>query len=138
LLAALAAAVRRAGAFPELNVTSDELQMELMTTVPIEHLRTVPPHRLRWLEDVDAMIVTDSVADPYRAADVSEERRRAAHAAAGATWHGLRPRRRRICWFPARNGGTCTGGPWTSSTLGWRPTPPWRPRGCRMPTRCGL
>lgn len=84
LLAALAAAVRRAGAFPELNVTSDELQMELMTTVPIEHLRTVPPHRLRWLEDVDAMIVTDSVADPYRAADVSDERRRAAHAAAEA------------------------------------------------------
>src|SRR5690606_28779343 len=75
---------RRVGAFPELNVTSDALQMEMMTTVPVEHLRTVPPHRLRWLEDVDAMIVTDSVADPGLAADVPEERRRAAHAAAEA------------------------------------------------------
>src|SRR5690606_30792204 len=73
LLAALAAAVRRAGAFPELNVTSDELQMELMTTVPIEHLRTVPPHRLRRRADVEAMIVADSVAEPYRAADVAAE-----------------------------------------------------------------
>lgn len=84
LVAALAAAVRRTGAFPELNVTSDELQMEMMTTVPVEHLRTVPSHRLRWLEDVDAMIVTDSVADPSLAQDVPDERRRAAHAAAEA------------------------------------------------------
>src|SRR5690625_1625395 len=82
LVAALAGAVRRVGAFPELNVTSDELQMEMMTTVPVEHLRTVPPHRLRWLEDVDAMIVTDSVADPSLAEAVPDERRRAAHAAA--------------------------------------------------------
>lgn len=82
LLAALAVAVRRMGAFPELNVTSDELQWEMMTTVPVEHLRTVPPHRLRWLEDVDVMIVTDALADPSRAADVPEDRRRAAHAAA--------------------------------------------------------
>lgn len=84
LVAALAGAVRRVGAFPELNVTSDELQMEMMTTVPVEHLRTVPPHRLRWLEDVDAMIVTDSVADPSLAEAVPDERRRAAHAAAEA------------------------------------------------------
>lgn len=84
LLAALAAAVRRVGAFPELNVTSDALQMEMMTTVPEEHLRTVPPHRLRWLDDVDAMIVTDSVADPSKAEAVPQERRLAAHAAAEA------------------------------------------------------
>src|SRR5690554_729674 len=84
LLAALAAAVRRAGAFPELNVTSDELQWETMTETPIEHLRTVPPHRLRWLEDIDVMIVTDAIADPAKAADVPEERRLAAHAAAEA------------------------------------------------------
>lgn len=82
LLAALAAAVRREGAFPELNVTSDELQWEMMTTVPVEHLRAVPPHRVRWLEDIDVMIVTDALADPTRAAGVPEERRRAAHAAA--------------------------------------------------------
>lgn len=82
LLAALAAEVRRIGAFPEINVTSDELQMEMMTTVPEEHLRTAPPHRLRWLEDIDVMIVTDSIADPSRAEKVPHERRVAAHAAA--------------------------------------------------------
>src|SRR5690625_2912445 len=83
-LGALAASVRRQGAFPELNVTSDDLQLEMLLTVPEEHLRTVPPHRLRWLEDVDAMIVTDSVADPTRAEAVPRERRVAAHAAAQA------------------------------------------------------
>lgn len=84
LLAALAAAVRRAGAFAELTVTSDDLQWETLTTTPLEHLRTVPPHRLRWLEDIDVMIVTDAVEDPSRAAAVPEERRLAAHAAAEA------------------------------------------------------
>lgn len=84
LLAALAAAVRRVGAFPELNVTSDALQEEILTTVPEEHLRTVPPHRLRWLDDIDAMIVTDSVAEPGRAEAVPQERRLAAHASAEA------------------------------------------------------
>lgn len=81
---ALAAAVRRRGAYPELNVTSDDMQLEMLLTVPEEHLRTAPPHRLRWLEDVDAMIVTDSVADPTRAEAVPRERRIAAHAAAQA------------------------------------------------------
>lgn len=79
---ALAAAVRRVGAFAELNVTSDDLQLETLLTVPEEHLRAVPPHRLRWLEDVDAMIVTDSVSNPGRAEAVPRERRIAAHAAA--------------------------------------------------------
>lgn len=83
-LAALAAAVRRVGAFPELNVTSDALQEEILTTVPEEYLRTVPPHRLRWLDDIDALIVTDSVAEPGRAESVPHERRMAAHAAAEA------------------------------------------------------
>lgn len=82
LVGALAAAVRRAGAHAELNVTSDDLQLETLLTVPEEYLRDVPPHRLRWLEDVDAMIVTDSVADPSRAEQVPRERRIAAHAAA--------------------------------------------------------
>lgn len=79
---ALAAAVRRLGAYAELNVTSDDLQLETLLTVPEEHLRTVPPHRLRWLEDVDAMIVTDSISNPGRAETVPRERRIAAHAAA--------------------------------------------------------
>lgn len=79
---ALAAAVRRAGAFAELNVTSDDLQLETLLTVPEEHLRAVPPHRLRWLEDIDAMIVTDAVSNPGRAEAVPRERRIAAHAAA--------------------------------------------------------
>src|SRR5690625_54718 len=79
---ALAAAVRRLGAYAELNVTSDDLQLETLLTVPEEHLRSVPPHRLRWLEDVDAMIVTDSVSNPGRAEAVPRERRIAAHAAA--------------------------------------------------------
>lgn len=82
LVAALAAAVRRVGAFPELNVTSDGLQVETMTTVAADHLRTVPPHRLRWLQDVDALIVTDAVADPNMAAKIPAEKRQAAHAAA--------------------------------------------------------
>lgn len=82
LLGALAAAVRRAGAYPELNVTSDDLQLDTLLTVPEEYLRQVPPHRLRWLDDIDAMIVTDAVADPSRAEAVPRERRIAAHAAA--------------------------------------------------------
>lgn len=83
-LGALAAAVRRAGAFPELNVTSDDLQLETLTTVPLEYLQTVPRYRLKWLEDIDVMIVTDAVADPRRATAVSEDRLRAAQASAEA------------------------------------------------------
>lgn len=79
---ALAAAVRRVGAYPEINVTSDELQLDTLLTVPEKYLRRVPPHRLRWLEDIDAMIVTDSIADPKRAEKVPRDRRVAAHAAA--------------------------------------------------------
>src|SRR5690606_35320786 len=83
-LAAVAAAVRRAGAFPELNVTSDDLQVEMLTTTPLEHLRALPEHRLRWLEDVDVIIATDAVENPQKAESVPEERRLAALAAAKA------------------------------------------------------
>lgn len=81
---ALAAAVRRVGAYPELNITSDDMQLEMLLTVPEKYLRTVPPHRLRWLEEVDALIVTDAIADPRRADAVPQARRAAAHAAAEA------------------------------------------------------
>jgi len=83
-LSAVAAAVRRAGAFPELNVTSDDLQVEMLTTTPLEHLRALPEHRLRWLEDVDVIIATDAVENPQKAESVPEERRLAALAAAKA------------------------------------------------------
>ena len=97
---ALAAAVRRAGAFAELNVTSDDLQLETLTTVPVEYLQMVPRHRLKWLDDVDAMIVTDAVADPRRAAAVPQDRLRAAQAAAEAVQRHILERGVRWLYVP--------------------------------------
>ena len=97
---ALAAAVRRAGAFAELNVTSDDLQLETLTMVPLEYLQMVPRHRLKWLEDVNALIVTDAVADPRRALSVPEERRRAAEAAAEAVQRHIFERGLRVLYVP--------------------------------------
>jgi len=99
-VAALAAAVRRAGGFAELSVTSDELQVETLTTVPLEYLQMVPRHRLRWLEDVDAIIVTDAVADPRRAAAVPEERVRTAQVAAEAVQRHIMERGIRWLYVP--------------------------------------
>ena len=117
LVAALAAAVRRAGAFPEINVTSDDLQLETLTTVPVEYLEAVPRHRLKWLEDVDAMIVTDAVADPARAMAVPEERRRAAQLAAEAVHRHIFERGTRWLYVPYPTPATRAGLPITFPNL---------------------
>ncbi|MBO8141589.1 MAG: aminopeptidase [Firmicutes bacterium] len=88
-LSAVAAAVRRAGGFAELSVTSDDLQLETLETVPIEYLQQVPAYRLKWLEDVHAMIVTDWTEDPRRAERVCLNRRLAAQAAVEAVQRRL-------------------------------------------------
>ncbi|OUM98973.1 MAG: hypothetical protein BAA04_00305 [Firmicutes bacterium ZCTH02-B6] len=114
---ALAAAVRRAGAFAELNVTSDDLQLETLTTVPLEYLQQVPQHRLRWLEHVDALIVTDSVADPRLAMSVPEERRRAAEAAAEAVQRHIFERGVRVLYVPYPTPAARAGMPITFANL---------------------
>lgn len=82
LIQALALAIRRAGAFPEMNITSQELLYRTVAETPLEHLAQVPKHRLRWLEDVDAVIATDSLLDPDFAPALSRERQ----AALAAGW----------------------------------------------------
>lgn len=77
LLEALALAVRRAGGFPELNLTSQRLLTRMAAETPLEYLARPPAHRLRWLQDVDVVIATDSLADPAALPALSEERRQA-------------------------------------------------------------
>lgn len=77
LLEALALAVRRAGAFPELNLTSQRLLARMAAETPLEYLARPPAYRQRWLQDVDVVIATDSLADPAALPALSEERQQA-------------------------------------------------------------
>lgn len=85
LLQALALAVRRAGAFPELNVTSQELLVRTVTETPLEYLARPPRHRVGWIQDIDAVIATDSLLDPGFSPALSKERQ----AALAAGWDPL-------------------------------------------------
>lgn len=74
---ALALAVRRAGGYPELNVTSQRLLNLTARETPLEFLARPPAHRLRWVEDVDAVIATDTLIDPDLLPALSPERQQA-------------------------------------------------------------
>lgn len=97
---ALALAVRRAGGYPELNVTSQRLLNLIARETPLEFLARPPVHRLRWVEDVDAVIATDTLIDPDLLPALSPERQQALAAGWGPVEEAMAARGVRSLYVP--------------------------------------
>lgn len=57
LMEAIAVGVHKRGALPFLNIVTNKTELSFLTDVPEEHFLTLPDPMVKWIEDVDVMIV---------------------------------------------------------------------------------